>query len=468
MKLYFYGIIMLFKKFILKKNTGEVINSFVRKMGVVYIKLAQILAMQNVDGLFTEEDRKKLCNICDDCNPIPYKKIEKIIEKEYGCSIKKKFKKIYEEPIGSASISQVHKAILKNGNVVAIKVKRKDITKKIEHDVKQIRKFIHRFGGTVGFQNFLGSDYALELYLNWIYEEIDFEREKRNLIKFHEFAESVNGQIPDTSNIVTPKLYQKMCTDNIIVMEYIDSWTVNKMKLTQKNKEKISKALNDYLRLSFYSLFHYNKVTFHGDPHGGNIYIDRKGNIGFLDMGLVFSFEEEETEYIRNLFLTAYFNQYEKLTDILIKSSDCEEVDEEELAEGISECCKEFHNIPVTTFFINMVFVFTKHNVAPPEVLFKLAKAFIALNGLSDITKNRINTEELLIEQITEYYVNRTFTDVNETLRQGINLLPNLMKNIMEKGLIKGVSQEVIALNKLHSKVESTINNFEEILTYFK
>ena len=67
-------------KFILRKNTGECILSFVEKMGVVYIKFAQMLAMQNVGNLFTEEDRKSLSKICDHCNPISFKKIKKQIE----------------------------------------------------------------------------------------------------------------------------------------------------------------------------------------------------------------------------------------------------------------------------------------------------------------------------------------------------------------------------------------------------
>lgn len=82
MRLYFYGFILLFKKFILRRNTGEAICSFVEKMGVVYIKFAQLLAMQNVGNLFTEKDRLKLVKICDHCNPIPFGKIRKQIEEE--------------------------------------------------------------------------------------------------------------------------------------------------------------------------------------------------------------------------------------------------------------------------------------------------------------------------------------------------------------------------------------------------
>ncbi len=74
MRLYYYGFIMVIKKFIFRKNTGDCICSFVEKMGVVYIKFAQMLAMQNIGTIFTEEDRVKLSKICDHINPIPFKK----------------------------------------------------------------------------------------------------------------------------------------------------------------------------------------------------------------------------------------------------------------------------------------------------------------------------------------------------------------------------------------------------------
>ena len=80
------------------------ICEFSEKMGVVYIKVAQILAMQNVGEIFTEADRQKLVQICDHCNPIPFTKIQKILRQEYGENWSDKFASIDEKPLGSASI----------------------------------------------------------------------------------------------------------------------------------------------------------------------------------------------------------------------------------------------------------------------------------------------------------------------------------------------------------------------------
>lgn len=468
MKLYFNGFIMLIKKFILRKNTGECIRSFVEKMGVVYIKFAQMLAMQNVGNLFTEEDRIKLSKICDHINPISFKKIKKQIEKEYGCKIEEKFKKVFEEPVGSASISQVHKAILKNGEVVAIKVKRKDVTKRIEKDIKQIRKFVHRFGKFVQFENYLGSDAALDLYLDWIKEETDFEQEKNNILRYYRFACSVNGKVENTKKIVVPKVYKKLCTKNMIVMEFIFSKTINQMKLTNQNKEKIGKSLNDYIALSFYALFHDMPVIFHGDPHSGNIYVDKEGNIGFLDMGLIFELSVEESRFTRELFLDAYTNNNEKLVNLIVDGSVNENVDFDALKKEISSCCIQFKSIPVAEFFVNMIFIFTKFNINPNAIFYKMAKAFVSLYGMNTFLEDTESTEKLLYEQIVNFYVSRTMDDIKEIANTGITFLPQFIQNTVKKGLTKSVAEQIVTLSHFNKKVNEFVHHFDEILSFFK
>ncbi len=156
MKLYIQAIKLLVNKFILRRNNGIIIKDFSEKMGVVYIKLAQMLATQNFGNLFTEKDRQILSSICDNCNPISYDEIEEILKQEYGTNLENIFSFIEHKPVGAASVSQVHRAILKTGEEVAIKIKRKDITRTIDEDIKRIKKIVHRFGRFVNFSNFTG------------------------------------------------------------------------------------------------------------------------------------------------------------------------------------------------------------------------------------------------------------------------------------------------------------------------
>lgn len=464
MKLYWYGLIMLLRKFVLRQSTGRVLHDFATKMGVVYIKAAQIIAMQNYGDVFSEADRVALSCICDHCNPIPFSEIQQVLRQAYGPDWKRHFRSIDKQPLGSASISQVHRAVLHDGCVVAIKVKRQDVTRRIEHDVRQIKRLIHRFGRLTKFRNFLGSDRALELYVDWIWQETDFEQERRNLLRYQEFANSVNGRLRNTHTIQVPAVYSKLCTANVIVMEFIDTPTINQITLTDANKTRVATAINDYLSLSFYALLHNLPVVFHGDPHSGNIYLDRAGNIGFLDMGLIFEFSATEAEFIRTLFLNAYSGNVEEIVKIIMSDSQYTTYDSDQLLADIRTEAERFHDIPVTQFFVEMINVFTKYDIAPPMVLFKAAKAFVALFGINNFISNGVDTKSLLASQVQEYYLYRTVSDFRRIMQTGANLLPEFVAVSLQHGLASGLSAQLRNLERLNHEIGEACSHCREVV----
>jgi len=459
---------MLFQKFILRRSTGRVVCDFAEKMGTVYIKMAQILAMQNIGEIFTEDDRQRLAEICDHCQPVPFQRIETVIQNELPEAILAQVQSIDPEPLGSASISQVHHACLNDGTEIVFKVKRRDITKGIEHDVRQLKRCIRRFGRFTVLQNFLGSDKALSLWAEWIYSETDFDRERRNLESYREFATNVNGKIRGSKNICVPQIYSEFCTENIIAMEYISAPTVNQIELNSKNKAVISRGLNDYISLSFWALLHGETVIFHGDPHGGNIYFDQSGNIGFLDMGLVFVLDGEESQYVRTLFLNAYLNKPEEIADMLIAKSEHNDYNRNDLIADIQVELVKFHQINVTNFFINMINVFVHYDIAPPEILFKMAKAFLALYGINTFIGNTTNVEDLLAKQVVEFYVHRTYDDLQSLSHSGLKTMSNILTSCLHEGLMSGCITSILSLDQLSEECTTFIKDGQELLSLIR
>ncbi len=468
MKLYFEIIKALYLKYIRKMNTGIVIKKFCEKMGIVYIKFAQMLATQNIGDIFNEKDRLLLSSICDNCKPIEFEQIANIIENEYKKSIQELFIEIDKNPLGSASISQVHKAKLKSGDIVAVKVKRKDITDGIEKDIKRIKSLVHKFGRFVNFKNFIGGDKALELYLKWIYEETDFVHEKENIKTYSLFANSVNGKVANTKNIKVPKLYEELCTKNIIVMEYIDSPTINHIELNTKNSEVISNALNSYLQLSFYALLNDKKIVFHGDPHGGNIYIDSDYNIGFLDMGLIFELSEEDSKLTKDFFLAAYSGNYKKIYDLLEPYCKINSDSKEKLINDIKEYCENVKTKPITSYFMDMVNICLRYEVAPPNFLFCMAKAFVCLGGINTFSKNVVKATDLLKEQTIEYFIRLGMMDSKRLAVKGIKLTPKLLENTCKYGIVNGMAKEVIAIEEIKSDLKLMLEHYEDALNVLK
>lgn len=463
MKLYIQVIKLLFNKFMLRKNNGIVIKEFSEKMGVVYIKLAQMLATQNFGDLFTEDDRKMLSEICDNCNIIDYEEIEKILKEEYGSNLENIFSFIEKEPIGSASVSQVHRAVLKTGEEVAIKIKRKDITETIEEDIERIRNIVHRFGKFVNFSNYTGGDHALDLYLRWILEETDFNHEKENIKIYQNFADSVNGKVKGTKKIKVPKLYENYCTDNVIVMEFIETQTINKLKLTAENKDKITNALNSYIKSSFWALFNDKQIVFHGDPHSGNICIDEEGNICFLDMGLLSVLNDSDAKLCRKFFLLAYSGNYEKLYDMLVSYGNMSEEKKQSFKEECKKYCESLDQKEVTYYFIDMINICLNYEFVPPDFLFSMAKAFICLNGISNFSNNRWTAKELLQEQTMEFLIKRSLEDCRGIVKNSISSVPETLKNISQYGFLNTVAKEIT-----RSDVRRSLENLKEMLDLIK
>ena len=467
MKLYLQVIKLLFNRLILRKNNGVVIKEFSEKMGVVYIKLAQILATQNYGNLFTEKDRKMLSSICDDCNPLSYDEIEEILKQEYGSDLNSIFSYIDKIPVGSASVSQVHRAILKTGEEVAIKIKRKDITKTIDEDIKKIRGIVHKFGKIINFSNFTGGDHALDLYLEWIKQETDFIHEKENIKTYQKFADSVNGKVSNTKQIKVPKLYEEYCTDNVLVMEFINAKTINKTELTEENKNKIMVALNSYMRSSFWAMFNDKQIVFHGDPHSGNICIDEAGNICFLDMGLLCILNDDDTKLCRDFFLTAYSGNHEKLYNMLVIYGNMDEKKKILFKEDCKKYCEELKGKDVTHYFIDMINICLNYEFLPPNFLFSMAKAFICLNGISNFTNNKCTTKELLQEQVVEYMVKRSLKDCKNIIINSFCIGPKAVENTLQYGLVNTIAK-ISTNNNLREDFKKNLENLEEIICLIK
>lgn len=483
MKFYLELLKLIKNIVILKKSNGEAIKIFCNNNGLAYVKLAQILATQNYGTLFTEKDRKDLETICDNTNPLPFSEIKKILEEEYG-DLNEIFESIDETPIGAASISQVHKATLKNGDVVALKVKRQDITSSLEEDLKRLRKLvtvyisflrkhphvraiINRVIPILNFNNQMGFDKAFELYYSWIIDETDFLHEAQNIIDYTDFAKQVNGKIPDTIDIVIPKIYIGLCSENVIVMEYI---TYPNFNHTDDEKAKV-KALNSYLQLSFYAVFHDLDVYFHGDPHGGNLYLDSDGNIGFLDMGLLFKLSKEDVFLTKEFFLAAYSKNSKKLFKILSPYGKLNDREKVEFRNELDSYCSNLNGKTVTALFTDMIFIVEKYNIVPPEFLFRMAKAFICLNGISYLSNNNTSAFDLLKKQTLEYLIAENINGLKDLSVKFLELSPTIIHGGLHFVLHKTIPQkdyDEILKELKNEEVRKTLNDALDFLHLLK
>lgn len=251
-----------------KVKRGQWIKDRVQMLGPTYVKIGQFLASRP-DILGDDVSLVKgLKQLQDSVIPISWDEVQTVINANVGLNT---FKIIEKKPLASASIAQVHRATLRNGEQVVIKLKRPNINEEIVLDLQILELWLLILSIFVGSRDnkVVDAQNMIQDIKNSILRETDLSNEVANM--------QLMKDIPD-SKFYVPKVYKELCTSDMIVMEYVPS---NKFRV--EPDPKYAYMLMDV----FVQQFLQNGVI-HGDPHEGNIALSlNKKNIVMYDMGHV-------------------------------------------------------------------------------------------------------------------------------------------------------------------------------------
>ncbi|CAM9344464.1 unnamed protein product [Chrysoparadoxa australica] len=275
----------------LHERGSALLKNTIMELKGFYVKTAQVMSTR-VD-LFPEQYTSKLMEMQDNVTPVDSELIKSIISKELleGESLSTLFKSFDEDPLGSASIAQVHKAQLLDGRVVAVKVQRPSEEPKLRADLKNLKAFALRF------RESLPVDYypvftELERALT---NELDFRAEAQAMEKIAASVAHTVDQMPAKPPLYIPRPIPGLCTDKVLVMEYVSGIGLNKLKekmeelgVMEESPEakllgfKMLTALTEaFARMIFGDGF------LHGDPHPGNIFLMDGARVALIDCGQV-------------------------------------------------------------------------------------------------------------------------------------------------------------------------------------
>ena len=258
---------------ITKGITPVKVREILEELGPTYVKLGQILSIRT--DLISSEYCKELQKLRSQVSPMPYDEVRAVLYEAYKKDPEDVFASIVKTPIGSASIAQVHEAFLKSGEHVVLKVQRRGIYGTMERDVAMMQRML-RFVPPA-LKGFVDLERVISEFWSAAKEEMDFLREAANMETFSKNNENVVF-------VASPKLYSELTTAQVLVMEYIDGYSVSDThKLEQEGYDLVEigeKLADNYVRQIMQDGF------FHADPHPGNLRI-RGGKIVWLDMGMM-------------------------------------------------------------------------------------------------------------------------------------------------------------------------------------
>ena len=261
-------------------------------LGSTYIKLGQLLSTRA--DLLPPAHLEALSRLQDNVEPFSYEEVDKIVSGEIGVRISKAFAEFEKQPLAAASLGQVHRARLRDGKAVVVKIQRPDIREKVVLDLETLDDFAAlvdehtETGKKYEFQNILG-----ELRKSLL-RELDYRREASNLVAIAE-------NLKEFKNIIIPLPVDDYTTSKVLTMEYVPGKKITDLSpialMELDRRELAGELFYAYLKQILVDGF------FHADPHPGNISITEKGKIGLLDMGMIGRLTSGFRDNLLNLLL---------------------------------------------------------------------------------------------------------------------------------------------------------------------
>ncbi len=258
------------------------LRQILEDLGPTFVKLGQIMSLHS--DILPKRYCDELMKLNSEVTPMPFEDVREVITGSYRMDIHDIFASMEEEPLGSASIAQVHRAVLKNGDEVIVKVERKGIYDKMARDIRLLHGAARLMPPVANLRNLVDLNMVLDELWTVAQEEMDFLKEAANM---EEFAADNKG----IAYIRFPKLYREYTTSRVLVMEYIDGSAIN-------DRSALLAAGYDLHEIGTLFVNNYIKQVmddgfFHADPHPGNVRI-ADGKIVWLDMGMMGRLSERD------------------------------------------------------------------------------------------------------------------------------------------------------------------------------
>jgi ubiquinone biosynthesis protein len=333
---------------LLAKPPAERLRLALEELGPTFIKFGQILSSRR--DLVNEEYYAELCKLHDEVPTFPGREAKRIFADEIGVTVAQAFREFDEEPLAGASIAQVHRAVTKEGAIVAVKVQRPEIQPLIARDmaiILDIARFVDKHVPEISVLNPVG---VVNEFAETIRKELDFTHEAAN-------AERFAQQFEENPNIEVPAVLREFTSEKILTMQFISGYPVDDAdELRRHDIDPV--ALSERISVLIYEQI-FEHGFFHGDPHPGNLTVLDGGVVGLYDYGMMGSFSPGFRSSIAHLIAgLAEKDHRQVMRSILEMSDEGIAPDPDKMLRDVEEFSDQHLNQPLRD--INLGFVLNK------------------------------------------------------------------------------------------------------------
>lgn len=376
---------------VLEFSRWERIRMAVEELGPTFIKFAQVLS--NRPDLLPNELIVEFEKLQSSVPPFEIEIAKNIIETELGKPILEVFQTFQDQPIGSASIGQVHKARLQDGTAVVVKVQRPNVQRQIETDL-EILKFIVNHSEEV-LEKY-GVTNAMDVILTFertMQKELDYNNEARNIDQFRTYYK-------DATDFYVPKAFKKLTTQKVMVIERIDGCKISDIAQLQEWHINPVEVAEKGMRLYLMQIFEHG--YFHADPHPGNILIRPDGTICLIDFGMVGSLMQADKQNFAGIFISMARKDARAMAFYLRRLAVDDEIkDVRQLEYDLNDLIEDYASLDVSessmaAMGVRLQKIIYENRLRVPGSIFLILRALAMLEGIGKIIAPDFQTMEFL------------------------------------------------------------------------
>ena len=444
--------------------TPEKLRLILEDLGPTFVKLGQIMSMR--PDFLPQEYCDELMKLQTEANPLPFSVIEKVIEQEYQRRWTRIFHSIDEGALGSASIAQVHRAVLLDGEKVVIKVQRPGVHDVMSKDIVLLKR-------AAGILKILGPaqdvvDFSMVLDELWAIakQEMDFVMEANHIEEFRHANQ-------DADFVSCPKVYRHLTTQHVLVMEYVDGIQIDDvagLKAAGIDVRRIGERLGEnYVKQIVEDGY------FHADPHPGNIWV-RGGKIVWLDLGMMGRLSNKDRAAIRKaIFALAQHDVFEMKAAVLSLGVPQERIDHARLYQDIDALIAQYGDLDFRSLKMGILSrqimnVLRSHHIAIAPGISMFCRGVMTIEGVMRLVCPEVSFVEILARSM-ELSFAKGFNwreEAGKAKREGYILLrkslqlPEQISDILKMTLsgqtkvnleLTGADEPLARLNKMINKL---------------
>ena len=442
---------------LLEMSDGERLRMICLDLGVTFIKIGQILSTRT--DLVGKDVAAALATLQGDVPPDAPDVVRATIESELGSPIEELFASFDDQPLGSASIAQVHAAILRDGTPVVLKVQHPGIREVIVEDLDILEALAALAADKDPDLALYRPVEIAEQLRRSLLAETDFMLEANNLTRFR-------ANFSDEPDIVIPQPYTDLCSERVLTMSRMDGVVLSSVidDLGPDGETLIRRAADMYVEMIF------RDGLFHADPHPGNIYVIEDATVGLLDFGKVGRIDDDLQEVIDDVVVAALSHDADGVTNGVIMICDPPpSLDRSALRRDLSDWIDRytsggFAHTDVGGALDAVDEILRKHRLFVPSDVALLARTLVQLQGMLAETGYDIEIVEVLrpygaMIASKRFAPKRMLRHAKRTAREWehlVDILPSEISGILE-GIRRGQIEVPLSVDGLDRNVNRLV-----------